>query len=253
VVEHVADSSRTEPRRGPRCRDCDAVLAPADISISEGVALCQQCGCLSRLSQLSSSSRSRAQIRARPPGSCRLDKQGLQTIATVSLNDIGNFLMWAGGALFWNSITGLFVMFSVGDLHIHLIGPLPDWFPVPRTETQRTLGELIFMCVFLLPFVVAGIGLCLAALISWRGKMRVIIEPDQAEVRIELGKLHWRKQFDPREVRAVELSPTKWQSEDADNRQIEIQADRTLRIGAMLTVEQRELLTAELRHHLPTK
>ncbi len=44
--------------------DCDETIAPEDINIKEGVALCPQCGKLSRLSQLNVSGLSIAEILA---------------------------------------------------------------------------------------------------------------------------------------------------------------------------------------------
>ena len=108
------------------------------------------------------------------------------------------------------------------------------------------------MGVFMLPFVIVGIGLILYALMNLWGQLRVIIESDRAEFRIEVGRLCWRQRFNPREVRAVKIIPTKWVTENSDNRQIEIQADRTLKLGGMLSTEQREWLHAELKHQLLT-
>jgi hypothetical protein len=244
-----------------RCPDCDELIASEAINIKEGFALCPQCGKLSRLSELNISNRSVAEILAQPPAGCRITSDGQQVTATVSLRSIAGFLFPAAFALFWNSITSVFVLIAIAGLYTNLIGPLPNWFPAPGLKDGKPemnggpmdLGMTLFLCVFLIPFVTIGIGMVVAAIINLIGKVEVVIDEFDSYVATGFGVFQWKKRFDPREVKAVDFGTTPWQSEGGANRLIEIVANRSVKFGSLLQPDRMAWLRAVLREILLPK
>jgi hypothetical protein len=230
-----------------RCPVCDALITSDVINIKEGVALCPGCGKLSRLSELNTSGRSIAEILAQPPAGCSIVSDGQRVTATVSLRSLAGFLFPAGFALFWNSITSVFVLIDV-------VGPLPNWFPAPGLKDGKPemnggpmdLGMTLFLCVFLIPFVTVGIGMAGAAIMNLIGKVEVVIDEFDSYVATGFAFLRWKKRFDPREVQAVEFGSTPWQSDGGSNRLIEIKANRSVKFGSMLHSDRMEWLRAVL-------
>ena len=71
-------------------------------------------------------------------------------------------------ALFWNGIVSVFVLVAIsGTLHL-LHVPQPDWFPAPKMNgSDMGVGAVLFLWVFLTPFITIGLfvaGSCLNCL-----------------------------------------------------------------------------------------
>ena len=238
-----------------RCADCDEPITSEVINIKEGVALCPKCGKLSRLSELNSSGRSIAEILAQPPAGCSIFSDGKQAIATVSLRSLAGFLVPARCALFWNGITSIFVLLAIAGLYTNLVGPLPNWFPAPGLKDGKPemngqpmdLGETLFLCVFLIPFVTIGIGMVGVAIVNLFGKVEVVIDEFDSYVATGFAFFRWKKRFNAREVRAIEFGSTPWQSDSGSNKLIEIRANRFIKFGSMLQSDRTEWLRAVLR------
>lgn len=226
------------------------------MNIREGVALCPGCGTLTRLSELNTSARSIGEILSRPPSGCSIVSDGQRLTATAAMQSLPGFLLPAAFALFWNSITSLFVLIAIAGLYANLVGPLPNWFPAPGMKDGKpemngapmNLGETLFLCLFLIPFVAIGIGMVAAAVLNLLGKVEVIIDEFDSCVATGVGFLKWKKRFDPREVKAVVFGARAWQSEEEEtNKLIEISADRRVKFGSMLQSDRLEWLRAALR------
>ena len=89
-----------------------------------------------------------------------------------------------GIALFWSCFVVLMLATALGGLYANMIGPLPPWAPVPGVKdgfphmNGRPMGmqATVFMFVFMIPFLIMGLGLVIAALLPLCGKIRVVIE-----------------------------------------------------------------------------
>jgi len=242
----------------PRCPFCDNLLTSDAMNIKEGVALCPSCGKLSRLSDLNTSGRSISEILARPPDGCSISSDGHRVVATVSLRSWISFLTYTGVALFWNSMLSVFVLTAIAGLYTNLIGPLPQWFPAPGLNDGKPemngrpmeLGMTLFLCLFLIPFVMIGIMMIGAAIMNLLGKVEVVIFEFDSYVATGVGPLRWKKRFDPREVRSVEYGMTAWQSNGNSLPLIEIKADRTVKFGSQMQDHRMEWLVMVLRQLL---
>lgn len=245
-------------RLAPRCPDCDELIASDAMNIQEGVALCANCGTLSRLSELNLSGKSIDEILSSPPQGCSIEPRGPGVVITASLRSIGGFVGCAAFALFWNGIVSVFVLLAIAGLYTNLIGPLPTWFPAPGMNDGKPemngdrmdLGMSLFLCVFLTPFILVGTGMVAAAIINLVGKIEVVIDEFESSVTTGIPIFRWKRRFDARQIRAVSYGTTNWESNGRRQRTIELVADRTVKFGSMLQFNRMEWLRAVLYHLL---
>ena len=233
-----------------RCPDCDEVILAEAINIQEGFALCPACGRLTRLSELSFRSRSIVETLNQPPAGCSILPVGHGVIVRASLRSITGFLVMTGIALFWNGIVSVFVLIAIAGLYVNLIGPLPAWFPAPGMNgAPVNLGQVLFQCVFLIPFVTVGTGMAGAALMSLFGKVVVVIDEFDSYAATGFGLFIWKKRFDPLQVHSITISTNSSESEGRtnSNRMIEIRSDRTLKFGSLLQSDRLEWMHAALK------
>ncbi len=237
------------------CPDCDASVTADAMNISEGVALCPQCGSLFKLSELNASGLSAAEIIANPPVGCTLVREDQQIKLVCALRSFTGFFGVALFALFWNGIVSLFAIHALGGLYANLIGPLPKWFPaigakegVPEMNGgPMDLGMTLFLCVFLTPFVMVGVGVATVALTILFGKTVVVISEFESYVATGIGWFRLKRRFDPLKVEHVRITSSAWKSQE-DNRQcIELIADNTIKFGSMLNNNQRAWFRAQLK------
>jgi hypothetical protein len=228
------------------------------INVKEGVALCPQCGVLSRLSELNFSDRTIQEILSQPPVGCFIQPVGLGVVATASLRSVSGFLGCVAFALFWNGIVSVFVLIAIAGLYTNLVGPLPAWFPAPGINQGKPgmngqpmgLGMTLFLCVFLIPFVTVGIGMSVAAIVNLAGKVEVAIDEHDSWVATGIWFFKWKRRFDPRKAHAITYGTPAWKSDGATNRVIELAADRTIKFGSMLQSDRMEWLKAALNELL---
>ena len=245
----------TKGNPSQRCPGCDEPL-PADcLNIKEGVALCPGCQNLIRLSEVNFSDRSIEEIVKKPARGCSIDETSQGVVITASLRSIGAFIACAAFALIWNSIVSIFLLLTAAGLYSNLIGPLPVWFPAPGLVDGKPqinggpmgLSETLFLCVFLTPFVIVGIGTACGALVSLIGKVEVVIDEHNSFVATGFGIMKWRTRFDPHQIREVKFTTSDCQSEGDSSRSIEITADRTVKFGSSLPPERKKWMWAALK------
>ena len=240
------------------CPDCDESIEADTINIKEGVALCPNCGTLTRLAELNFNERHTQEILSDPPTGCSIEPVGAGVMATASLRSVARFLGAAAFALFWNSIVSVFVLVAIAGLYTNLVGPIPAWFPAPGLNDGKPemngeemgLGVTLFLCVFLIPFVTVGIWMTATALMNLIGKVEVLIDEHESWVATGIWCFKWKRRFDPSTVCAVSYGTTAWQSEGVPNSLIELTADRTIKFGSMLLPERQAWLKATLTQRL---
>jgi hypothetical protein len=228
------------------CPVCGESIPVESINITEGVALCPQCGQLSRLSEVVSQKRPIREILAQPPTGCSVTEWGQDVVVYASCRSISSFIAALLFSLFWNGIVSVFVVVVAGAIYTNVVGPLPAWFPAPDMKPAMSPGMTVFMCLFLTPFVAIGLGLIVAMIMSLAGKVEVSLAETQASVRTGISFLTWRSRFDPAAVRRVTIGTSNWQNNEKSTPVIVIEADRTLKFGSMLTEERREWMQAFL-------
>lgn len=159
--------------------------------------------------------------------------------------------------LFWNGIVSIFVAVVITGWYSKLIGPLPAWVPSPtvtqghgqtaQTGSQMATSELIFMTLFMTPFVVIGVGVFFATLTCLFGSVRIEIDGGRGRVRTGLGPLSIGKRFDALSVKSVAIGESSMKRNGRTQPQIVLTADREVRFGAGLPKERRAWMVATLR------
>lgn len=240
-----------------RCPECDELITAEAINIKEGLALCPRCHNLTRLSELSFNLRSGQEILNQPPAGCLILPTGEGVIVRASLRSASGFLGSAAFALFWNGIVSVFVLIAVAGLYNNLIGPLPDWFPAPIAEQGNvkmngqamSLGMTLFLCAFLTPFVTVGVGVATVALLNLIGRVDVVLEESNSYVATGIGRLRWKRKFDPRQVQSVRYGDSAWNS-DSPQKVLVLSAERLIKFGSFLQPDRMEWLRLVLRELL---
>ena len=238
-----------------RCPECDIPLLSDSINIQQGVALCPDCGTLSQLSALVFSDRSVQDIITKPPAGCAVVAQGHGAVVSASLQSTSRFLGAIVFALFWNGIVSIFVLLAAAGVYANLVGPIPDWFPVPgavdgipqMNDGPMGPGETLFLCLFLIPFVTIGAAMAGVAIMSLVGRVEVVLDEFDSFVATGVGFVKWKRSFDASQVRQIACGKTSWQTDGEHKQLVELTADRTLRFGSMLPAERMEWLRVVLR------
>lgn len=239
-----------------RCPECDTVIEFDSINMSEGVAACNQCRKLFRLSELNWNHRSREEVLQKKPSGCSLTPWGQSLVVIASTRSIPGFIGLLFFTLFWNGITSVFVAVAMAGLWVNFVGPLPDWFPAPGVKNGQPLvnnapmgvGETLFLCLFLLPFVAIGTGMAIASLMALFGRVKVVIDELDSYVSTGIGFLSWKKHFDANSVETVRFTRPDWgESGNKSQSAIELLADTPIQFGSILPNDRRQWLGAVLQ------
>jgi hypothetical protein len=246
------------------CPACGKTIAIDDINVPEGVGLCRACGKLSRLADIADQPVIDPKTLASPPPpGCSIEEifgGGGGQILRASLRSPGSAIGALAICLFWNGIVSIFLLFAIGGLYTNLVGPLPKWFPIPGSGGNKGnlgpnmgMGETLFLCIFLIPFVLIGLTFICAFLACLVGRIEVTLDATQGRVRTGFGPFNWTRRFDPAQVKRVAGGRTAYQVNDQNKPTIVIEADRTIKFGSTLPDHRREWLLAALHQLLIAK
>lgn len=243
----------TVPRVTPVCPTCRQVIPPADINVVKDLAYCRVCNAAHELSILVDDNRtdSAANLQDPPSGiSCVTDTRG--TLIRASHRSWGASLGLLGISLFWNGIVSVFVLIALsGTLH-NLGITTPDWFPAPKMDGQNMgKGEVIFLWIFLTPFMLVGSGMVLALFSTLVGRTEVRIGNDEGAVFVGIGPVGWTRRFATAQVQRVDLRERR----NSDSRgSTEILLEQTngqkLTFGTLLNEERQSFVVNALRQTL---
>jgi hypothetical protein len=239
-----------------RCPQCDHPIAYESINIKEGVACCDPCRKLFRLSELNWSHRSREEVLAKTPLGCSKVEWGQSLTLTASARSIPTFIGLSFACLFCNGILSVFLSIAIAGLWANLVGPIPGWFPMPggvrqgrpiMNDAPMNLGTTLFLCLFLIPFVTVGTGLVLGAMFSLLGRVKVVIDQVESYVSTGIGFLSWKNRFDPMGIDSVKFSNSSGDGESAPKSSIQLVGEDTIEFGSTLPSHRRQWLAACLQ------
>jgi hypothetical protein len=115
------------------------------------------------------------------------------------------------------------------------------------------LGEVFFLCIFLIPFVLIGLAMFLGVITSLVGRIEVMLNGDDGVIRSGFGPINWTRRFEASKVKKVAKGITSYQTNGRSKPLIQIDADRTIKFGSMLPDERRTWMTDVLYMLLVTK
>lgn len=241
------------------CSQCHQEIPEADVNVTEGVAYCRKCGTLSRLADLLDDAEfSIPEVDTSiPPRGCVMRETGLWTTIRASARSVGGGCGLLFAALFWNGIVSIFVLIALGGTIYHLFGGIPAWFPAPFSQGSNTgssmpLGMVIFLWVFLLPFIAIGLLLIGSLLTTTLGRVEVRVRQSEGVAFTGFGPIGWRRRFDASDVKSVGLGKTTWKENNRSKPVIVIETNngRILRLGSILPEERRAWMAKALRELL---
>lgn len=230
------------------CPACGQAIPIDAINIAEGVALCRPCGKLHRLADLLDAATPDPDLIDSPPRGCRWDDTGFEVVVSASMRSVAGTGFLLLFAAFWNSIVSVFIFIAAAGLYTNLVGPLPWGLAAPTSKNgaPMTLGMSIFLCFFLIPFILVGVCMGTAAMLSLFGRLVVTVRGPEGAVRTAIGPFGFTRRFDASAVRRVVITHT--DSENGRRRNgIRIEADRTISFGSLLPDHRRDWLAAVLR------
>lgn len=216
------------------------------------------CGSLSRLSELLEHGAAGQADLHSPPRGCSLSSDGVRTLIRASIRS-GSAIFLGFFTIFWNSIVAIFLFIAGASVLKHAFGYDPAWMPpirmegAPEGETGIPLNETIFLCIFLIPFVLIGIGTAAAFILAIAGRVEVKINRNQGSVFTGVGPLGWRRHFDVLAVREVTTRMSSFYVNHHRLPQIVIEADRPIRFGSFMSATRRAWMLAAVRANLLPK
>ena len=237
------------------CPLCGKPIAADDINIKEGVGLCRSCGKLSRLADIADQPAVDAKTLATPPEGCSYFQSiGGEVVVRASCRSLGAAVATLAICLFWNGIVSVFVLVAISGLYSHFIGPVPSWFPAPtesgqhgRNATGMPLGTTLFLCVFLIPFVLVGSAMILAFFMCLIGRVETNVTGSDGRVRTGFGPFNWTRRFDASKVSRVSTGQTSYETNGQRKQLIQIDADRTVKFGSGLPDQRRNWMLGILQ------
>lgn len=241
----------------PACTRCRRTIPSEEVNVANDVAYCRACNVSYRLSELTSGSELTANLDAhRPPNGAWFSSGGLGTVIGATHRSLGGAVGMLFVGLFWNGIVSVFVLFALsGTLH-HLGIHLPDWFPAPKMNGgDMGVGMLIFLWLFLTPFMLIGLFFIAAFFSCLFGRTEVRLRDTQGAVFTGFGPLGYTRRFNATQVKDVRIDERRWRDSDGDRRRntvilLETQKGKQIKFASMLSDERRRFVAGALRRLL---
>ena len=237
----------------PVCPHCQQVIVPDDINVAKDLAYCRPCNAAHQLSTLVYDNATTGSANLQdPPAGVTYVNDTRSTLIRASHRSWGAALGLLAISLFWNGIVSVFVLVALSGT-LHQLGiTAPDWFPAPKMDGENMgKGEVLFLWIFLTPFILIGSGMIFALLSTLVGKTEVRIGHDEGAVFVGIGPVGWTRRFATAQVERVDLRERKNQ----DGRgSMEIQLEHTngkkITFGTLLNEERQSFIVNALRQTL---
>jgi len=234
----------------PVCSKCRRTIPPDEINVANDVAYCRDCNISYRLSELTFGGDVSADIDLNhPPKGAWFISDGGGTVIGATNRSLGAAFGLLFFALFWNGIVSIFVLCAIsGTLHIlHL--PQPDWFPTPKMNGgDMGVGMVLFLWVFLTPFITIGLFLAGSCLNCLFGRTEARVNGAQSIVFTGIGALSWRQRFDASQVKDARiLQTTSSKGQDTFHLVIETREGKQIKFGSMLSNGRRQFVLGALQ------
>lgn len=224
--------------------------------MAEGVAHCRACNSIHRLADLIDQGPVEPTSFEPSPALSGVKVQETVTgeVIRVTARKLRSAILATIFSVFWCGLTSIFVIFAATAL----LG-LPPGSSMQDAATGEPIsadaaqGVLLFM----IPFVLIGIGASLSTLYLWFGSVSVVLRNGQGVVKRGIGPLTWNKRFDPAAVESFSVVSTSLQFGSSNQTNYErvyaIKAETAgggFRFGHTLSEERKYWLAGELRRRL---
>jgi hypothetical protein len=240
----------------PICPRCKGMIPSEDINVAKDIAYCRNCNLAQSLSALTSGAvvDDDVDLNQAPAGAWfRRDPDGMTVGATNrSLGGAFGLLFFS---LFWNGIVSIFVLLALSAT-LHQLGiAIPSWFPAFAAKSNsQPWGFIIFLWLFLTPFIAIGLLVFGCFLNCLAGRAEVRIQNGHADLISGIGPFGFHKRFEVADVRNVRIEEQPWRERSGNTRpsiRIIIETtSQTLQFGSMFTYERRKFVAAALKKEL---
>ncbi len=230
------------------CPKCKADITPDDVNVAQNVAYCRACDTLHKLSDLVERESFDDAAAGEIPAGAWLRDDGRQTRVGATMRSVGTAIFFLIFSTFWNSIVAIFVVGAIGSL---LGGD--SSVSIGEGDNARPIesGDSLFVLLFMIPFVLVGLGTLAVALLALFGRVEVTLRPGQGRVFTGLGPIGWSRRFDSTRVKNVSIETANSSTNGKPDRQVVIDAaDRTVKLGTTLSRARRRWIAAALQRLL---
>ncbi|HEV7404137.1 MAG TPA: hypothetical protein VGO11_14450 [Chthoniobacteraceae bacterium] len=244
----------------PTCPQCGKPIAEAEVNVGKGVAYCRRCHLLHDLSELLESAElDFAPELAAPPAGTWLREDGFGTVVGATHRSLGQAAGTLFAMIFCCGIVSVFVtLATLSTLQQFGIAP-PSWLPKVTGHGSHNDfphgGFLIFLWLFLTPFIAICLGLILSFLSTLCGRTEVRFTGADCSVYVGLGPLGYRRRFDPARVRSVKIVAGSWTKNNQPQYVIRMESEgrKPLKFGSMLREDRKRYLAAQVQRLLRGK
>lgn len=196
---------------------------------------------------------------SRPPAGAWYRDDGIELCVGATMRSVGGALALLAFSLFWNGIVSVFVSLAIAGTIQQLGFTVPAWFPSPTMKGSgihngiMSLGMVVFMWIFLTPFIVIGCAMIGGFLSCLFGRVEVTVRDAAGTVFTGIGAIGFRQRFDASAVtgvRIVEKVSVDSESGRTKSTRIVIDADRPVKFGSTMKDERRWFIAGALRKAL---
>jgi hypothetical protein len=237
----------------PACPKCRQIIGGDDINVGKDLAYCRPCNTAHALSELFDDSALGGPVDLKdPPPGVTCETGPRETVIAASHRSWAQALGLLGLCLFWNGIVSVFVMFALTGTLYQLGVALPAWVPKMNNDGQPIgVGELIFLWLFLTPFIAVGAAIAMGFVSTLAGKTEVRIGRDAGAVFVGIGRLGWTRRFAPAHIQKIELVRRANQN---NGEQLEIHLEqengKRIKFGSLLKEERQAFIVSALRQFI---
>lgn len=240
----------------PTCAKCGRVIPAGDVNVANDVAYCRACNLSHALSDLTHGVEPEANPDlGHPPAGAWYRGSGRETVIGATHFAPGAAVGLLLFSLFWNGIVSVFVFFAVSATWQKAGLAAPDWFPEPKMNGGPiSNGMLIFLWLFLTPFILIGLGMIAAFLSCLAGRTEARLDDSRGVIFTGVAGVGYRQRFLTHDVTRVRLEATRSRGDDSASGQTRIVLDlregKSIKFGSSLTEARRRFVAAALRKKL---
>jgi hypothetical protein len=237
------------------CPDCHRTIPLDDVNVGKDLALCRGCGATHSYADLVGGAvlETTADLQNPPPGAW-YRREGMETTMGATHRALGMALGALAIAAFWNGIVSIFVAIAVGATLERLNIGVPEWFPGPKMKGGDVpFGGVIFLWLFLTPFIAVGTGMLWAVANFLAGRTTVRITGGEAVVFTGIGPLGWRRKFDAGAVEKVTVEQAVSRANNGNVQSVVVvtlRGGKPIRFGSSLREDRRTFIAGALRKSL---
>lgn len=220
------------------CPTCRAGFADEDVNVGKDVAYCRGCDKAYPLSELARSVETLDVDLSIPPKGAWFRDDGMEASIGSVWRSVSTGIFFLIFALFWNTITwGMLAAMLLGGANV--TGP-----GITHSKGGTTVDTAAYL--FMIPFVLIGLGMATATIVIWFGRAEVTIRGKDAQLFRGVGSLGLRTRFDLTSVTGVSIEKSNISRNGRPMQHISIEGPG-ITFGSGFNKDQQKFIVAALR------